>query len=116
MLLVILRGIQIFNVPLGEEKYVKARLREKARQVQRTTEAYIDDVGEEYPQELWTMLHFSLQHRVTYLMRTCTPEKTEEMAAMVDCNIMKAVQAATGVSFESEEMVRERLRLPARMK
>ncbi len=61
----ILRGIQIINVPLGEEKYVKARLREKAKQVQRTTEAYVDDMGEEYPHELWTMLQFSLQHKVT---------------------------------------------------
>jgi hypothetical protein len=45
----IVRGIQIFNVPLGEERYVKARLREKAQQVRRTTEAYAEDLGDEYP-------------------------------------------------------------------
>ncbi len=56
----ILRGIQIFNVPLGEEKYVKARLRENAKQVKQTTEAYVKDLGDEFPQELWTMLQFSL--------------------------------------------------------
>ncbi len=70
----ILRGIQIFNVPLRDERYVKARLREKAMQVQRTTEAYTDDLGDEYPQELWTMLQYSLQHKITYWLRTCTPE------------------------------------------
>ncbi len=55
----ILRGIQIFNVPLGEERYVKARLREKASQVKKTTEAYTEDMGDEYPHELWTMLQYS---------------------------------------------------------
>jgi hypothetical protein len=59
-------GIQIFNVPLGEERYVRARLREKAKQVHKTTEAYVHDLGDEYPGELWTMLQFSLQYRVTY--------------------------------------------------
>ncbi len=38
------------------------------------------------------------------------------MAATVDCCIMEAVQVATGVSFETNEMARERLRLPARIK
>jgi hypothetical protein len=43
------RGIQIFNAPLGEEKYVKARLREKAKQVKQITEAYVHDLGDEFP-------------------------------------------------------------------
>ncbi len=76
----------------------------------------MQDLGDEYPQELWTMLQFSLQHRVTYWLRTCTPEETEEMAATVDCCIMEAVQVATGVNFDTTDMARERLRLPARMK
>ncbi len=111
-----LRGVPIFNVPLGEEGYVRAKLAEKARQVQVTTEAYVQDLGDEYPQELWAMLQFSLQHRVTYWLRTCTPEETEDMAAHVDCCIMEAVQAATGVDFDTDVMAKERLRLPARMK
>ncbi len=112
----ILRGIHIFNVPLGEERYVKARLREKAHQVQRTADAYTEDMGDEYPQELWTMLQYSLQHKVTYWLRTCTPEETEEMAATVVCILMEAVQVATCVNFDTKEMAKERLRLPARMK
>jgi hypothetical protein len=72
-----LRGLTIFNVPVGEERYVQAKLRDKARQVAEMTEAYVRDLGDEYPQELWTMLHFSLHHRTTYLLRTCTPEETE---------------------------------------
>ena len=62
----ILRGVTIFNVPVGEEKYVQAKLRDKARQVRETTEAYVRGLGDEYPQKLWTMLQFSLQHRITY--------------------------------------------------
>ncbi len=33
----VLRGVQIFNVPVGEERYVTAMLREKARQVGKVT-------------------------------------------------------------------------------
>jgi len=33
----ILRGLQIFNVPVGEERYVTSVLREKARQVGKVT-------------------------------------------------------------------------------
>ncbi len=70
---------------------VAAKLREKAEQVRQTTEAYVQVMGEEYPQELWTMLQFSLQHRLTYWLRTCTQEKTEEMTETVDLCILEAV-------------------------
>ena len=91
-------------------------LREKARKVESTTRRYMSDLEEKYPPELWTMMQFSLQHRVTYSLRTCTPEETEEMAAHVDCCIIEALQAATGVDFDTEDAARGRLRLPARMK
>ena len=50
------------------------------------------------------------------VLRTCTPEETKEMAAHVDCCIMEAIQAATGVDFDTEDAARDSLRLPARMK
>ena len=106
----ILRGLTIFNAPIGEERYVHAKLRDKARHVKETTETYVRDLGDEYPQELWTMLQFSLHHRITYRLRTCTPEETKEMAGHVDCCIMEAVQTATGVDFETEVMAKERIR------
>ena len=90
-----LRGIQVFNVPVGDPKYVAAVLRDKGKQVEEVTHAYVADLAEEYPQELWTMLQYSLQHRVTYWLRTCTPEETERMAELVDACIVEAVQAAT---------------------
>ena len=46
-----LRGIQIFNVPMGEERYVAAVLREKARKVENTTRRYVEDLEEQYPHE-----------------------------------------------------------------
>ena len=70
------RGLTIFNVPVGEERFVAVKLRDKAMQVKKPTEAYVRDLGDEYPQELWTMMQFSLQHRITHWLRTCTPEKT----------------------------------------
>jgi hypothetical protein len=101
---------------VGDKKYVAAVLKEKAKKVESTTRRYVEDLEEKYPQELWTMLQFSLQHRVTYWLRTCTPEETEEMAAHVDGCIMEAVQAAKGVDFDTEESARGRLELPPRMK
>jgi hypothetical protein len=103
-----LRGIQILNVPVREERYVVAVLREKAQKVESTTRRYVEDMEEQYPQELWTMLQFSLQHRVTYWLRTCTPEETEEMATHVDCYIMEAVHVATGMELDTEEKKRGR--------
>ena len=78
------RGIEIFNVLVGEEEYVAMVLREKAKKVEKTTRRYVEELEEKYPHELWTMLQFSLQHRVTYWLRTCTPEETTEMEAHVD--------------------------------
>jgi hypothetical protein len=62
------------------------------------------------------MLQFSPQHKITYWLRTCIPEETEEMATHVDECILKAVEAATSVEFDMDEAALERLRLPARMK
>ena len=112
----ILREIVIFNVPVGETRYLEAVLRQEAREIGKVTRQYVEDIEEQYPQELWTMLQFSLHHRITYWLRTCTPKETEEMAEHVGWGIMEAVQAATGVDFDLEAAARERLRLPARMK
>jgi hypothetical protein len=109
-------GLTIFNVPVGVERFVAVKSRDKAMQVNKTTEAYVRDLGDTYSHELWTMLHFSLQHRITYWLRTCTLEETTKMAGHVDYNIMEAVHAATGVDFDTEVVAKERLRLPARMK
>ena len=74
---------------------MEAVLREKVRKVVATTKRYVEDLEEEYPQELWTILQFSVHHRVTYWLRTCTPEETKEMAAHVNCCIMEAIQVTT---------------------
>ena len=44
-----LRGSTIFNVPVGEERFVELKLREKALQLEKTTDAYVRDLGDEYP-------------------------------------------------------------------
>ena len=45
----LLRGLTIFNVPVGEERYVAVKLREKATQVEDTTKSYVKDLWDEYP-------------------------------------------------------------------
>ena len=39
-----LKGITFFNVPGGEERYVEAVLRQKAREVEQTTRQYVEDL------------------------------------------------------------------------
>jgi hypothetical protein len=56
----VLRGLLIFNVPDGEERYVAAVLKDKAQQVGQVTRQYVEDLEEEYPHELWTMLQLSM--------------------------------------------------------
>jgi hypothetical protein len=110
------RGIMILNVPLGDSRYVEAVLRQKAREVGQVTRQYVEDLEEKNPQELCTMLQLSMHHKITYWLRTCTSEETDEMAEHVDCCIMEAIHAATGVDSGLESATKERLRLPARMK
>ena len=69
-----LRGVTIFNVPIREERYAEAVLKKKAKEVAAITRQYAVDMEEEHPQEMWALLHYSLQHKVRYLLRT---EETE---------------------------------------
>ena len=59
-----LRRVTIFNVPIGEPRYVEEILRNNTIKVTKVTMDYARDLEEEYPHELWTM--YSLHHRVTY--------------------------------------------------
>ena len=111
-----MRGVHVFNVPVGDEDYIATALQPKASQATTTTRKYVEDLADDHPQELWTMLQYSLQHKATYWLRTCTPAETEEMAYLVDGCISEAVEATTGIDFDQEEMAEERSRLPARMK
>ncbi len=49
------------------------------------------------------MLQYSMQHKVTYWLRTCTLDGTREMAEILDGVILEAAEAATGVDFVSEK-------------
>jgi hypothetical protein len=53
----------VFNVPIGEPEYVKAVLRDKAMEVKEVTRTYVENLEDEYPQELWKLLQYSLQQR-----------------------------------------------------
>jgi hypothetical protein len=70
-----LRSVTIFNVPIGEERYVEAVLKKKAKEIAAITRQYAEDLEEDHPHELWALLYYSLQYRVTYWLRTCTPEE-----------------------------------------
>jgi len=61
-----LRGVNVFNIPIGEPEYVETVLRNKAKEVAREARKYVEDLEEEYPHELWTLLHYSLQHKINY--------------------------------------------------
>jgi hypothetical protein len=44
-----MRGLQVFNVPVGDAKYVAAVLRSKATQVTATTRKYVEDLEDKTP-------------------------------------------------------------------
>ena len=44
-----LRGVTIFNVPVGEDEYIRHVLRDKAEKVKKTTKDYTRDMEEETP-------------------------------------------------------------------
>ena len=106
----------IFNVPIGEDEYVANVLRNKAEKVGRLARKHTRDLEEGNPHELWTTLQFSLHHRNTYWLRTCTPEETEEMALLVDGVVMEAVYATISINFDQDEGAKNILRLPARLR
>ena len=60
-----LRGVTIFNVPIGEERYVEVVMKKTAKEVAAITRQYAEDLEEKHPQELWALLYYSLHHWVT---------------------------------------------------
>jgi len=48
--------VHILNVLLGDLAYIRAVSRDKARQVDEITKAYVHDLADKHPQELWTVL------------------------------------------------------------
>ena len=89
---------------MREADYIVVVLRAKASQVIMTTQKYVTDLSDDCPQELWTMLQYSLHHKITYWLRTCTPAETEEMATLMDACILEAVTAATSIDFDEENL------------
>jgi len=111
-----IEGVTIFNVSIGVLGYAEEILRNTAIEVAKVTMEYVCDLEEVYPHELWTILQYSLQHMVTYWLRTCTPSETEEMDEIVDAAIIEAVYAVMGIDFNADDVAKYRLRLPSRLK
>ena len=110
------KGIKVFNVPLGEPRFVEAVLAEKAKQVDDVATLYVETLGDEYAQELWSMIYYSLQHKITYWLRNMTPDETAQLAEAVDSSVLRAVQAATAAEIQGDNVAQTRLQLPARSK
>jgi hypothetical protein len=62
------------------------------------------------------MMQYSLQHKITYWLRSCTPAETEEMVETVAVSIMEAVHAVTNIDVNADEVAKDILRLSARLK
>ena len=52
-------------------------------------------------------MQYSLQHKITYWLRTCTTEETEEMAKIVDAAIQEVCHAATCIRFDAEPVAKD---------
>ena len=64
-----LKSITFFNVPIGEPEYLEVVLRDKAPEATRVIRVYVEDLEDENPQELWTVLRYSLHHMINYWLR-----------------------------------------------
>ena len=51
-----LRGVHVFNVPVGDANYIATILQTKASQVTSSTRKYVEDLADDHPQEQWAML------------------------------------------------------------
>jgi hypothetical protein len=110
------KDIHVFNAPIGEPEFVAEVLKDKAHEVCGVIHNYSADLQDGHPQEMWTMLQYSLQHRVTYWLQTSTPEGIKEMAELVQGALLEAAKRTTWVGFGSEALARQRLYIPARLK
>jgi hypothetical protein len=61
------------------------------------------------------MLQYPLQHKVSYWLRTCIPDKTMQMAELVDECVWEATKATTRVEFMRDSAAMVKLKLPARL-
>ena len=108
--------MQVFNAPIGEVGFIAEILKDKAHDVCRVIYDSTTDLQDEHPLEPWTMLQYSLHHKVTYWLRTSAPDETKYMAEMVEGALLEAAERAIRIDFGSEEMARRRLHIPARLK
>jgi hypothetical protein len=112
----IYKGVHVFNAPIGDPEFVTEVIKDKAHKVCRVINDYATDLEEDHPQEMRTMLHYSLQHKITYWVRISTPEESEEMAEMVEGRLLKAAERATGVNLGTDKLAHRRLGIQARLK
>ena len=108
-------GVTIFNVPVGDPQFVQEFLRRKADKIVEAVDIHSRRLAH-YSHELWTMLHYSLQHRATYWLRNMPPDDLQSFCCTVDEAVLKCASAATLCSFPAASYAHRRLFLPARLR
>jgi hypothetical protein len=110
------RGILIFKVPVGDDAFVRAGLRSKARGVCSSLSQTCEMLDSAlHGQHLWAALFYSLSHKFDFWLRNSYPSAVQEAAEMVDAGLRAVAEAALQNGLEDGSRALRRLRLPARM-
>ena len=91
----LLRGLMVFGVPVGTDEYIRHKLEEVADTIisdaKKTKEVLSGN-----RQALWTALRLSVNQRFGYFMQHTPPSLSEPVAARLDKELWKILEAAVG--------------------
>jgi len=106
-------GLVVCNIPLGSEEFVESYLASKTSKTCRAIEKIAEHLSEDN-NEAWCAIYYSSQHKFLYWLRGCLPRQIRHHAAKVDLALDAAVERATELRLEGDDITRMRLRLPGR--
>jgi len=106
-------GLAVCNIPLGSDEFIYSYLASKASKTCRAI-SNIAELLTADNNEAWCAIYYSSQHKLQYWLRGCAPRHMRDHAATVDLAIDAAVERATELHLEGDDITRQRLRLPGR--
>ena len=119
----LIRGISVFSVPIGDDKFVEAFVLDKAQGIAGNIQKTISMLSPgAYHHHLWSVLRCSLSKRFDFWLRNCHPDQVLEAAELIDASILDAAAIALGIDVRKDDIdegeilsiAQRRMRLPAR--
>ena len=90
-----LRGFVCYGVPIGEDQYVSARLRDRAQQIVDDGMKVVEVLGG-HKQALWSCLRLSVVQRFDYWLQLFWPSDIQPVAPWLDQQLWLILEHADG--------------------